>query len=102
MLLFDGGFKIKGNITLDKLSSSIRRALENYSTETLSTVKDVEMVYIAQSDLCTFQLIFKDSMTIQQTTPGMLFLKISWYNLLYNFYSEKVAMLQLNRCSSYQ
>ena len=33
---------------------------QNYSTETFFKMKDVQMVYISQSDLGTFQLIFKD------------------------------------------
>ena len=31
-----------------------------YSTETLFKVKDAEIVYISQSDLGTFELIFKN------------------------------------------
>ena len=42
-------------MTLDKLTSSIRRAQKH-----LFNVKDVEMVRITQSDLGTFQLIFKN------------------------------------------
>ena len=57
MLRFFGGTP---SITLDKLTSSIKGHWQIYGTETFFKVKDVEMVYISQSDLGTFQLIFKE------------------------------------------
>ena len=45
---------------LNKLSHQSEEHWQNYTTEAFSKMKDVEMVYITQSDLCTFQLIFKD------------------------------------------
>ena len=60
VLLFDGGIKV------DRLSSSVRKALENHSTKAFFKVKDKEIVYISQSDLGAFQLVFKDNNSRKQ------------------------------------
>ena len=55
---------VKSRLKLDKLSYQSEEHWQNHSTEAFFKVKDAEMVYFSgyfsQSDLGTFQLIFKD------------------------------------------
>ena len=60
MVLFDGGCKVKVKVGQTDRVHQSEEHWQSHSTEGFFKVKDVEMVYISQSDLGTFQLIFKD------------------------------------------
>ena len=62
VLLFGGSFKIKVKVLRwTNWVHQSEKHWQNHSTKAFFKVKDKEIVYISQSDLGAFQLIFKDN-----------------------------------------